>query len=100
MRTPTRSRRRSRRQRREPLLCCASGVQGRLAMVRFLTAFVSILAVVGGAQAQDVKLRLIETTDIHTHVLNYDYYRDREDDTFGLARAATLIRQARGEVAN
>jgi 2',3'-cyclic-nucleotide 2'-phosphodiesterase/3'-nucleotidase len=48
----------------------------------------------------NVQLRLLETTDIHVNVLNYDYYRDREEDTFGLSLTATLIRQARGEVAN
>lgn len=47
-----------------------------------------------------VKLRIMENTDIHVHVLNYDYYRDREDDSFGFARTATLIRQARAQAAN
>ena len=54
------------------------------------------------AFAQDVKanLRVLQTTDIHTSFLNYDYYRDAEDHTVGLSKVATLIRQARGEVAN
>jgi 2',3'-cyclic-nucleotide 2'-phosphodiesterase/3'-nucleotidase len=50
--------------------------------------------------AGEAGLRLLETTDIHVHVYPYDYYRDREDDTVGLSRIATLIAQARGEVPN
>ena len=45
----------------------------------------------------EASLRLLETTDIHVHLYPYDYYRDREDDTVGLARIATLVRKARGE---
>ena len=43
------------------------------------------------AQQARVKLRLLETTDLHVNVLPYDYYRDKPDDTVGLARTATLI---------
>ncbi len=52
------------------------------------------------AQAETVELRLMETTDIHVHLVNYDYYRDRQDDTVGLAKIATLLEQARAEVDN
>lgn len=47
-----------------------------------------------------VRLRLLETTDIHVHVHPYDYYRDKPDDTMGLSKTATLIAQARAEVPN
>lgn len=50
--------------------------------------------------AQDVKLRILETSDLHTSLLNYDYYRDTEDNTLGLSKVATLIRQARAEAPN
>lgn len=46
------------------------------------------------------ELRLIGTTDLHAHVAPYDYYRDGPDDSRGLAKAATLIAQARAEAAN
>jgi 2',3'-cyclic-nucleotide 2'-phosphodiesterase/3'-nucleotidase len=68
---------------------------------RLLLTLAAVLALAAPAAAEvNVKLRLLETADIHVHVLNYDYYRDREDDGFGLSRTATLIRQARAEVAN
>ena len=35
-----------------------------------------------------VSLRILETTDIHTHLVNYDYYRDSSSDTVGLAKRA------------
>jgi 2',3'-cyclic-nucleotide 2'-phosphodiesterase / 3'-nucleotidase len=47
-----------------------------------------------------IKLRILETTDIHVHVHSYDYYRDQPDDTVGLGRVATLIDKARAEVKN
>ena len=57
-------------------------------------------AVSGPAWAETVELRLMETADIHVHLVNYDYYRDRQDDTVGLAKVATLLEEARSEVAN
>ncbi|MFD2369849.1 bifunctional 2',3'-cyclic-nucleotide 2'-phosphodiesterase/3'-nucleotidase [Brevibacillus sp. GCM10020057] len=47
-----------------------------------------------------LKLRLLETTDIHTNIVNYDYYQDKSTDEFGLAKTATLIKKAREEVTN
>ena len=38
------------------------------------------------ASAQTVELRLLETTDIHTNIVPYDYYQDAETDAFGLAK--------------
>ncbi|TYR80662.1 bifunctional 2',3'-cyclic-nucleotide 2'-phosphodiesterase/3'-nucleotidase [Priestia megaterium] len=47
-----------------------------------------------------VNLRLMETTDIHTNLLNYDYYKDAPYEKVGLAKTASLIKQARKEVKN
>nr|WP_255570625.1 bifunctional 2',3'-cyclic-nucleotide 2'-phosphodiesterase/3'-nucleotidase [Cohnella sp. CFH 77786] len=47
-----------------------------------------------------LKLRLMETTDIHVEIMNYDYFKDAPTDEFGLVRTATLIRNARDEVKN
>jgi 2',3'-cyclic-nucleotide 2'-phosphodiesterase/3'-nucleotidase len=47
-----------------------------------------------------VKLRVLETTDLHVNVFPYDYYRDAPDDTVGLARTANLVKAARAEAKN
>ena len=45
-------------------------------------------------------LTLLETTDIHSHVLGYDYYTPAADPHVGLERTATLIQRARARFAN
>lgn len=52
------------------------------------------------ADAAEVKLRILETTDLHMNLLGYDYYQDTATDRYGLARTITLIKAARAEVAN
>ncbi len=52
------------------------------------------------AEAATVQLRVLETTDIHMHIADYDYYGDKQSDTVGLSRVATLITSARDEVKN
>jgi 2',3'-cyclic-nucleotide 2'-phosphodiesterase/3'-nucleotidase len=52
------------------------------------------------ASAQELRLRLLSTTDIHANVVDWDYYRDQQDISLGLARTAALIRAARAEVHN
>ncbi len=46
------------------------------------------------------KLRILETTDIHVHVVDYDYYANKTSASVGLAKVATLIAQARAENPN
>lgn len=45
-------------------------------------------------------LALLESTDLHTNIRSYDYYRLAEDKGLGFERLATLIRQARTEFPN
>ncbi|MCY1004372.1 5'-nucleotidase C-terminal domain-containing protein [Nannocystis pusilla] len=45
-------------------------------------------------------LALLETTDLHTTILGFDYYKLTEDPSYGLDRTSTLIQQARQEFAN
>lgn len=52
-----------------------------------------------GADAA-VKLRVLATTDIHSFLTDFDYYKDAPTDAFGLVRTASLIEQARAEAAN
>lgn len=47
-----------------------------------------------------VALRILGTTDIHTNIVNYDYYKDTESNSLGLAKTALLIEQARKENPN
>jgi len=47
-----------------------------------------------------VHLRVLETTDLHLHLLPYDYYADRPWAGIGLVSAADLIEQARAEAPN
>ncbi|WP_034770934.1 bifunctional 2',3'-cyclic-nucleotide 2'-phosphodiesterase/3'-nucleotidase [Exiguobacterium marinum] len=42
-----------------------------------------------------VKLRFLETTDLHTNITNYDYFQDKVDNTIGLTKVATLINEHR-----
>ncbi len=52
------------------------------------------------AGANQAHLRLMETTDLHVHVFPYDYYADKEVDTVGLARTASIVRSIRAEATN
>jgi 2',3'-cyclic-nucleotide 2'-phosphodiesterase / 3'-nucleotidase len=47
-----------------------------------------------------IKLRLLETSDLHMFVLDWDYYRVKTDPSVGLSKVATLIRAARVENPN
>lgn len=52
------------------------------------------------AGAVEVKLRILETTDLHMNLLSYDYYQDIATDQYGLARTITLIKAARAKAPN
>jgi 2',3'-cyclic-nucleotide 2'-phosphodiesterase/3'-nucleotidase len=43
---------------------------------------------------------VFETTDLHTNIRAYDYFKLAEDKSIGLERTATLIAQARAELPN
>lgn len=63
---------------------------------------ISLLAmmVAGAVNAATVDLRVMETTDVHGNVMDYDYYKDQATAQYGLVRAASLIDAAREEVTN
>ncbi|VTR26070.1 2',3'-cyclic-nucleotide 2'-phosphodiesterase/3'-nucleotidase precursor [Serratia fonticola] len=58
------------------------------------------LLVAGAAHAATVDLRIMETTDVHGNMMDYDYYKDKATAQYGLVRAATLIDAARAEATN
>lgn len=53
------------------------------------------------AFAQDsdskVNLRIAGLSDIHTTLMNHDYFQDIETDNYGMTKIATLIKQAKKE---
>ncbi|MFU1797806.1 bifunctional 2',3'-cyclic-nucleotide 2'-phosphodiesterase/3'-nucleotidase [Paenibacillus azoreducens] len=53
-----------------------------------------------GKAEPSMKLRILSTTDVHTSLMDYDYYRDEQDVSLGLVRIATLVQQARAEAEN
>src|SRR5271157_1745024 len=56
---------------------------------------------VGSARASPrLNLRLIGVTDLHANLYPYDYFRDRPDESVGLAKTAVLIADARRESPN
>lgn len=65
-----------------------------------IAVLAGLLAIANPAFADTIKLRIIETSDIHTNVKDYDYYKDQPSETIGLVRAATLIKAAQAEVTN
>ncbi|HEY4292754.1 bifunctional 2',3'-cyclic-nucleotide 2'-phosphodiesterase/3'-nucleotidase [Luteibacter sp.] len=76
------------------------------------TLSAALLAACGGAPAgktattagvkdgATLDLAILETTDVHSNILSYDYYKQKDDPTLGYERVATLIRQARAEFPN
>lgn len=45
-----------------------------------------------------LKLRIMETTDVHANLMSYDYYQNAPYLKVGLAKTATLVKNARNEV--
>lgn len=61
---------------------------------------VLVLLVSGTVNAATVDLRVMETSDIHSNLIDFDYFKDKPTDQFGLVRTAGLIKAAKGEVTN
>jgi 2',3'-cyclic-nucleotide 2'-phosphodiesterase / 3'-nucleotidase len=66
---------------------------------RFTLSLLTLL-ISGSLQAATVDLRIIETTDLHGNMMNYDYFKDQSTDSYGLVKTANLIHQAKKEVKN
>ncbi|PKE29141.1 2',3'-cyclic-nucleotide 2'-phosphodiesterase [Rahnella sp. AA] len=67
---------------------------------RHLTLSLLATLVATSAGAAQVDLRIMETTDLHSNMMDFDYYKDKPTDKFGLVRTASLIHAARNEVTN
>lgn len=68
-------------------------------MIKFSATLLATL-VAASVQAATVDLRILETTDLHSNMMDFDYYKDTPAEKFGLVRTASLIHAARGEVKN
>ena len=51
-------------------------------------------------EGQEVDVRILATTDLHTNLVNYDYYQDKPTENVGLAKTAVLIEEAKKENSN
>ncbi|WGE57836.1 2',3'-cyclic-nucleotide 2'-phosphodiesterase [Actinobacillus equuli subsp. haemolyticus] len=75
---------------------------------RFIQLGASAMLVLGtqrfafaaGGASNHADLRVIATTDIHSFLTDFDYYKDAPTEKFGFTRTASLIEQARKEVKN
>ncbi len=72
----------------------------RSSVMRAPLALLLAAVLLAPAAAQTLKLRLLQTTDIHMNLVGYDYYQDKPAEEYGLDRTATLIKAARAEVRN
>ena len=68
-------------------------------MIKFSATLLATL-IAASVQAATVDLRILETTDLHGNMMDFDYYKDTPVEKFGLVRTASLINAARGEVKN
>ena len=73
---------------------------GTLEAIRTLGLGCFTLLLCSAGQGAEVRLRILETTDVHMNLLSYDYYQDKTTDQYGLSRAISLIKAARAEVPN
>ncbi|GIP28352.1 2',3'-cyclic-nucleotide 2'-phosphodiesterase [Paenibacillus sp. J23TS9] len=70
------------------------------AAVAFNVLALPFSAYADGSTSSKVKLRLMETSDLHVNMVNYDYYADKPTDEYGFAKTASLINAARKEAKN
>ncbi|MEW7313343.1 bifunctional 2',3'-cyclic-nucleotide 2'-phosphodiesterase/3'-nucleotidase [Buttiauxella gaviniae] len=68
-------------------------------MIKFSATLVAML-VTTSLHAATVDLRILETTDLHSNMMDFDYYKDTPTEKFGLVRTASLINAARAETVN
>src|ERR1700694_599744 len=67
--------------------------------MRIPRACLAILFLVFAANAEEVRISVLATTDLHGNLLPYDYYTARPVDR-GLAKIAALIQDARSQNPN
>ncbi|MHA6632247.1 2',3'-cyclic-nucleotide 2'-phosphodiesterase [Citrobacter farmeri] len=68
-------------------------------MIKFSATVLATL-IAASVNAATVDLRIMETTDLHSNMMDFDYYKDTATEKFGLVRTASLINAARSEAKN
>ncbi|WP_080202683.1 bifunctional 2',3'-cyclic-nucleotide 2'-phosphodiesterase/3'-nucleotidase [Salmonella enterica] len=68
-------------------------------MIKFSATLLATL-IAASVNAATVDLRIMETADLHSNMMDFDYYKDTATEKFGLVRTASLIHAARNEVKN
>ena len=68
-------------------------------MIKFSATLLATL-IAASVNAATVDLRIMETTDLHSNIMDFDYYKDTATEKFGLVRTASLINEAPKEVKN
>ncbi|EDX5690790.1 2',3'-cyclic-nucleotide 2'-phosphodiesterase [Salmonella enterica] len=68
-------------------------------MIKFSATLLATL-IAASVNAATVDLRIMEATDLHSNMMDFDYYKDTATEKFGLVRTASLIQAARDEVKN
>ena len=68
-------------------------------MIKFSATLLATL-IAASVNAATVDLRIMETTDLHSNMMDFDYYKDTATEKFGLVRTASLINAARDEAKN
>lgn len=68
-------------------------------MIKFSATILATL-IATSVSAATVDLRILETSDLHSNMMDFDYYKDTPTEKFGLVRTASLINAARGETVN
>lgn len=69
-----------------------------LSVATFLCLATQVVA--APQEGTDLKLRVMETTDLHMWLANYNYFTGKKSESIGLANTAALIKAARQEVKN
>ena len=60
-------------------------------MIKFSATLLATL-IAASVQAATVDLRILETTDLHSNMMDFDYYKDTPTEKFGLVRTARGVK--------
>ena len=59
-------------------------------MIKFSATLLATL-IAASVQAATVDLRILETTDLHSNMMDFDYYKDTPTEKFGLVLKICLV---------